>query len=199
MVYSADQATRLFPLSRGPRWFLRWVKPPATSLALGTFADLTRNKSELLAGNALLGQQLIVLRRQIKRLIYRKTDWPLLVLLARLVLSWRQALFLVPPETLLRWHRELFRFRQRPVPHKAAGSCGPGKILGLLRRGIESDLVRFDHRFSSFARAAARMAFFCERKPGKRAEKTVTMATKSLTSSSSEEKASPFMIVMSVP
>jgi transposase InsO family protein len=72
-------------------------------------ADLTRSKAELLAENALLRQQLIILRRQIKRPVYNKTDRFLLVLLARMVRTWKQALFLVQPETLLQWHRELFR------------------------------------------------------------------------------------------
>jgi hypothetical protein len=34
--------------------FLHWVKPPTTSLLLGTFADLLREKSEQIAENALL-------------------------------------------------------------------------------------------------------------------------------------------------
>jgi putative transposase len=89
--------------------FSRWIKTPTTSPLLGTIADLTRGKSELLAENALLRQQLIILRRQIKRPVYRKTDRFLLVALARIVRSWKQALLLVQPETLLRWHRELFR------------------------------------------------------------------------------------------
>jgi putative transposase len=88
---------------------LAWIKPPTTSLLLGTIADLARGKSELIAENALLRQQLIILHRQIKRPVYRKTDRLLLVLLARMVWAWKQALFLVQPETLLRWHRELFR------------------------------------------------------------------------------------------
>jgi putative transposase len=66
------------------------------------FADLTKSKSELLAENALLRQQLIILRRQVKRPVYRKTDRVLLVFLARMVRTWKQALFLVQPETLLR-------------------------------------------------------------------------------------------------
>jgi hypothetical protein len=61
--------------------------------------ELTRGKSELLAENALLRQQLIILRRQIKRPAYRKSDRLLLVLLARMVRTWKQALFLVQPET----------------------------------------------------------------------------------------------------
>jgi putative transposase len=90
--------------------FLQWIKPPPTSLLLGTLTDLTRGKAELLAENALLRHQLIILRRRIKRPVYRKTDRVLLVLLARMVRIWKQALFLVQPETLLRWHRELFRW-----------------------------------------------------------------------------------------
>jgi len=33
----------------------------------------------------------------------------LLVLLARLVQTWKQVLFIVQPETLLRWHRQGFK------------------------------------------------------------------------------------------
>ncbi len=78
---------------------LRWIKPPTTSLVFGTLADLTRGKAELLAENALLRHQLFILHRQIKRPVYRKTDRLLLVLLARMVRTWKQALFLVQPET----------------------------------------------------------------------------------------------------
>ena len=46
--------------------FSRWLKPSTTSLVLGTLADLKRGKSELLAENALLRHQLIILRRQVK-------------------------------------------------------------------------------------------------------------------------------------
>ena len=88
---------------------LRWIKPRTTSLVLGALADLGRGKGELIAENALLRQQLIVLRRQVKRPVYCKTDRVLLVLLARVVRTWHQALFIIQPETLLRWHRELFR------------------------------------------------------------------------------------------
>jgi putative transposase len=54
---------------------LWWIKPLTTSLVLGTFADLTRGKAELLAENALLRHQLIILRRQVKRPIYRSVSY----------------------------------------------------------------------------------------------------------------------------
>jgi putative transposase len=81
----------------------------STSLLLGTIADLAKGKSELLAENALLRQQLIILHRHVKRPVCRKTDRFLLVLLARMLRTWKQAFFIVQPETVLRWHRELFR------------------------------------------------------------------------------------------
>lgn len=88
---------------------LRWMKPPTTPLVMGTLTDLTRGKAELLVENALLRHQLLIQHRQVKRPAYRKRDRLLLVLLARMVRTWKEALFLVQPETLLRWHRELFR------------------------------------------------------------------------------------------
>jgi len=86
-----------------------WTKPLRTSLPLSTLTDLGRSKSELIAENALLRQQLIILKRQVKRPPITKTDRILLVLLARLVRSWQQALVIVQPDTLLRGPRELFR------------------------------------------------------------------------------------------
>ena len=54
-------------------------------------------------------QQVIILRRQVKRPACTRTDRILLVFLARMVLTWKQALFFVQPETLLRWHRQSFK------------------------------------------------------------------------------------------
>jgi hypothetical protein len=80
---------------------LQWTTPLTSSLPLETLADLGRSKSELVAENALLRQQLIILKRQVKRPACTKTDRLLLVLLARVVRTWKQALFIVQPETRL--------------------------------------------------------------------------------------------------
>ncbi len=82
-------------------------------------------KAELLAENALLRQQLIILSREVKRPAFRKTDRLLLVLLARMVRFWKEALFLVQPETLLRWHRELFRLFWK---HKSSARTSKPKL-----------------------------------------------------------------------
>ncbi len=75
--------------------FVDWTKPSNTALILGTLSDLARSKSELVAENALLRKPLIILRRHMKRPARTKTDRMLLVLLARMVRAWKQALFIV--------------------------------------------------------------------------------------------------------
>jgi hypothetical protein len=60
--------------------FVHWTKPFTSSLPLGTLADLGRSKAELVAENALLRQQLIILKRQVKRPACTQADRMLLVL-----------------------------------------------------------------------------------------------------------------------
>jgi hypothetical protein len=81
--------------------FLQWTKPLTSSLPFGTLTDLGRSKAELVAENALLRHQLIMLNRQVKRPPVTRADRILLVLLARLVRTWQQTLVIVRPETRL--------------------------------------------------------------------------------------------------
>ena len=90
-----------------------------TALAGAAALDALRPRSELMAENALLRQQILVLRRTAPpcpRL--QREDRLLLVLLARVNRAWRDGLHLVQPDTQLRWHRDLFtilwRRRSRP-------------------------------------------------------------------------------------
>src|SRR5438874_5016850 len=121
-VFTSLQQLKVCCLHALSSRFTRWTKPLTPSLPLGTLTDLGRSKSELIAENALLRQQLIILSRQVKQPACSKADRMLLVLLARLVRTWKQALFIVQPDTLLRWHRELFRLywkrRSKASSHK---------------------------------------------------------------------------------
>jgi putative transposase len=100
--------------------FLAVTKPGAPTPVAGALADLVRSKPELVAENALLHHQLAILHRSVKRPRYTPTDRALLVLLASRVRAWRSALLIVQPDTLLRWHRQLFRRfwrrKSRPGP-----------------------------------------------------------------------------------
>jgi putative transposase len=68
------------------------------------------------------------------------TDRALLVLLAGRVRTWRQALLLVQPETLLRWHRAgfraLWRRRSRPGPGRPPL---PAETVDLIRQMAEDN------------------------------------------------------------
>ena len=91
----------------------KWAKPATQSSIPGIFSDLPRSRSDLIFENALLRQQLIVLNRQVKRPQITHRDRFRLLLLAHWARFWKQALQIVQPDTLLRWHRELFRFYWR--------------------------------------------------------------------------------------
>jgi hypothetical protein len=77
----------------------RWVKPTNQALVLGTPADLTRDRAELLLENAFLRQQVIVLSREKKRPPLTNQDRRLFVMLARLLRSWKEGLLIVQPDT----------------------------------------------------------------------------------------------------
>ena len=96
-------------VNRVKLYLKQWSKPVTASIAVGTLKDLRRNRRELIAENAMLRQQLIVLHRQVKRPHLTQVDRLLMILLARMTGYWQQALHIVQPETLLRWHRDLFR------------------------------------------------------------------------------------------
>lgn len=91
------------------RRVVRWTKPAVGGLICGAATDLARGKAALVAENALLRQQLIVLNRQVARPQLTALDRFLLVVLASRDRCWRSALLIVQPETLLRWHRQGFR------------------------------------------------------------------------------------------
>ena len=115
------------------RCFLRPTRS-AAGLAIGAGRDLVRARSELVAENALLRQQVIVLRRRIGRPRLHDDDRLLHLILARLTCRWRDTLHVVSPDTLLRWHRGLFKivWRRRSRPKTPAALIAPA-VIGLIQ------------------------------------------------------------------
>jgi putative transposase len=87
-----------------------WTRPATSILIIGILSDLPRSRSDLLAENALLCQQLIVLKRQVKQPQLTGPDRFWIVFLSHFSGFWKQALHIIQPDTLLRWHREMFDF-----------------------------------------------------------------------------------------
>ena len=84
---------------------------------------------------AVLGHQILVLRRQVPRPRFSPTDRVVLATLARFLPRERWATFLVTPATLLRWHRELVRRHWRfPRPEKIAPNALDAEVVALVLR-----------------------------------------------------------------
>jgi len=86
-----------------------WIKPAPPALISGLLSDLIHSRTDLVVENALLRQQLIVLKRHVKRPRLTDSDRFSLVLFSHFTRFWKQSLHIAQPGTLLRWHRELFR------------------------------------------------------------------------------------------
>jgi len=131
------------------RRFLALTRPTSGPRGGSIVGDLTRTKANLIAENAFLRQQLVVLSRQVKRPVPTTADRLRLVLLAHLVRRWRAALLIVQPETLLRWHRQGFRLvwraRSRGAskrPQIAAETVGTIQRLAAENRLWDAERIR---------------------------------------------------------
>ena len=90
----------------------------------------------------MLRQQFIVLRRQVKRPQLTQFDRIRLVLLARFTRFWQQALHIVQPDTLLRWHRDLFRhFWRRKSRKKERKSRVSTETIALIKKMAKENLL----------------------------------------------------------
>jgi putative transposase len=84
-------------------------------LWIGALIRLFRNRGNLVLENLVLRQQLAVLKRRHPRPslgLFDKLFW---VVVRRFWSEWRQALIVVTPETVVRWHRTGFRLYWRLI------------------------------------------------------------------------------------
>ena len=94
------------------------TQPARYSVVLSNAADLTRSKADLLAENALLRQQLIILHRQVNKPSFSQSDHLWFVLLASRVRNWKQSLLILKPDTL---SKDITRVRRTlPLYRKVA-------------------------------------------------------------------------------
>ena len=77
----------------------RWTKPATIVLIIGLLSDLPRSHTDLVVENALLRQQLIVLKRQVKRLQLSNLDRFRLVFSSHFTKFWKKAFHIVQTDT----------------------------------------------------------------------------------------------------
>ncbi len=105
-------------------------------VAHGAIRDAFRSRAELLTENALLRQQLIVASRQVKRPPFRPYERGVVVALSSILEHWRNAVLVVKPETVLRWHREGFRlvWKRRSRARRSCEPRLPHETIALIRQ-----------------------------------------------------------------
>src|SRR5215472_13795997 len=84
-------------------------------LSFGTLVRLFRSHHSLLLENLALRQQLVVLKRRHPRPRLNLFDRLFWLLVRRCWSGWKQALLVVTPETVVRWHRAGFRWYWRMI------------------------------------------------------------------------------------
>jgi len=96
---------------------------------------LSARKADLVAENLALRQQLNVLRRKVGRPRLRKADRIFWLCLARSWDRWRESLLVVKPATVIRWHRQGFKYywvwKSR---HKGGRPAVAPEVRDLIRR-----------------------------------------------------------------
>ncbi len=137
----SNSEMRLLSISRMTEWVRRAVRRLWSKLDLrgsgselaGIAADACRPRHELVVENAVLRHQLNVLRRHVKRPALGPIDRLKLVIGATLLPSWRGAIAIVQPDTILRWHRAGFRLFWRSRSRLRRGSSLPAETVELIR------------------------------------------------------------------
>jgi hypothetical protein len=84
-------------------------------LCVGAFTHALRGRRHLLLENLALRQQLGVLKRRRPRVVLSRFDKLFWIIAHRFWSAWKQALIVVTPETVVRWHRAGFRFYWRLI------------------------------------------------------------------------------------
>ena len=128
-------------------------------LSITILLSLIKSRRQLLLENVALRQQVTMLRQSVKRPRTTTADRLFWILLSRHVEGWREMLYSLHPDTIVRWHRQGFRLywrwkSQGPKPGRPAIDtalrklirdmqasnigCGAPRIHGeLLKLGIE--------------------------------------------------------------
>lgn len=120
-----------------------WTQPAPDRAIKGVVSDLFCSRKDLIAENAFLRQQVIVLNRQKQgRAQLTPHDRRVLVFLAHHVGGWKDALHIVKPDTVLRWHRQGFKLYWRQKSHRgrpAAHRSRKKRLLSSKRWPLKTD------------------------------------------------------------
>ena len=107
---------------------------PFFILAVIFLRSVFKSRRQLLLENLALRQQVTMLRKSVKRPRATVADKLFWILFSRYVDGWRTVLHGLHPDTVVRWHRQSFRFYWRwksrgPKPGRPAIDGGLRKLI----------------------------------------------------------------------
>jgi Integrase core domain len=108
------------------------------------FRSLFVSRISLATETMVLRQQLLVLNRTVKRPKLRRRDRLFLVCLSKLWGGWREALIIVKPDTVIKWHREGFRLYWRwksKAPNSPFQNPYAERVIDSIRRECLDHLI----------------------------------------------------------
>ncbi len=104
------------------------------AIIAGTLRSTLRRQRDLAVENLVLRQQLAIMKQRNPRPQLTDTDRLFWVLFSRVWSGWRETLHIVKPETVVRWHRQGFRYYWRwKSRHRGRPTVDP-EIRALIRR-----------------------------------------------------------------
>ncbi|MFT5289172.1 MAG: hypothetical protein ACI8QS_003283 [Planctomycetota bacterium] len=83
--------------------------------------QLTEDRQRLALENVALRHQLAVLKRSVSRPRIHDSDRVFWILMMSALKDWKEAVHIVKPETVIRWHRKGFRYYWRRKPKGKPG------------------------------------------------------------------------------
>ena len=107
----------------------KWLR-----IFLGTVRSTFRTQHDLALENLVLRQQLAVLKQTCPRPQLTDADRSFWVLLSKIWHGWRSTLHIVQPETVVRWHRQGFRYYWRWKSRRRGRPKIDPEIIHLIRR-----------------------------------------------------------------
>jgi transposase InsO family protein len=122
----------------GTMWRMSWIKAILVFLR-----SMFASRAALLAENLALRQQLAILQREKPLPKLRWRDRVFCVWLSRVFTGWREWLVIVKPETVMRWHRQGFRYywRWKSGGGRPGRPTIPGSVIALIKRMAKENVT----------------------------------------------------------
>ncbi|MGE5430998.1 MAG: IS3 family transposase [Syntrophomonadaceae bacterium] len=99
------------------------------------FLNFFNTKAQLRLENIILRKQIEILQRTNTKLKIKRTDRLIFSIMKDLLVNWKEGIFIVKPETVIKWHRTAFRsYWRRKSRHKDGRPKLEREVIDLIRQ-----------------------------------------------------------------